>query len=54
MDYYRQHRFGAVRSDDHGQTWKDVSKEVSFPKGIRHGTAFAVDKAFVEDLVKRL
>ena len=54
FDCYTKGRFGAVRSDDRGQTWTDVSGEVSFPKGVRHGTAFAVDKAFVDRLVKRL
>lgn len=54
FDCYTKHRFGAVRSDDHGKTWTDVSREVSFPKDIRHGTAFAVDKSFVDGLVKTL
>ena len=51
FDKYRDHRYGAVRSLDHGETWEDVSDQVSFPKGIRHGTAFAVDASVVESLV---
>ena len=51
FDCYTKHRFGAVRSDDMGATWRDVSNEISFPKGIRHGTAFAVDKSFVDKLI---
>ena len=50
-DRYRDHRYGAVRSLDHGETWEDVSDQVSFPKGIRHGTAFAVDASVVESLI---
>ena len=51
FDKYRDHRYGAVRSLDHGETWEDVSDQVSFPRGIRHGTAFAVDASVVEVLV---
>ena len=51
FDKYRDHRYGAVRSLDHGETWEDVSDQVSFPKGIRHGTAFAVDASVVESLI---
>lgn len=54
FDCYTKHRYGAVRSDDRGRTWTDASQEVSFPKDLRHGTAFAVDKAFVDGLVKTL
>lgn len=51
FDKYRDHRYGAVRSLDHGETWEDVSDQVSFPRGIRHGTAFAVDASVVESLI---
>ena len=51
FDKYRDHRYGAVRSLDHGETWEDVSDQVSFPKGIRHGTAFAMDASVVETLI---
>lgn len=53
FDKYRDHRYGAVRSLDNGKTWEDVSELVSFPKGIRHGTAFEVDAAVVDALLKR-
>lgn len=53
FDKYRDHRYGAVRSLDHGETWEDVSDQVSFPRGIRHGTAFAVDASVVETLKKK-
>ncbi len=40
-----------VRSLDYGETWEDVSDQVFFPRGIRHGTAFAVDVSIVESLI---
>ncbi|MDO4164490.1 MAG: family 43 glycosylhydrolase [Bacteroides sp.] len=51
FDKYRDHRYGAVRSLDHGETWEDISDQVTFPLGIRHGTAFAVDASIVDALV---
>lgn len=51
FDKYRDHRYGAVRSLDYGETWEDVSDQVFFPRGIRHGTAFAVDVSIVESLI---
>lgn len=50
FDCYTKKRFGAVRSDDCGKTWTDVSGEVSFPAGIRHGTAFAVERGLIDSL----
>jgi len=50
FDCYNQGRYGAVRSDDHGRTWKNVSNEISFPKGVRHGTALEVPRKLVEQL----
>ena len=53
VDFYRDGRYGAVRSTDRGQTWQEVpKKEMSFPKGMRHGTAFAVDRSVVDALKK--
>lgn len=39
FDKYTEHTYGAVRSKDM-VNWEDVSDLVSFPEGIRHGTAF--------------
>ena len=51
FDKYRNHEYGAVVSHDHGHTWSDVSADrLSFPQGIRHGTAFAVDDSVVDAL----
>lgn len=53
VDFYRNKRYGAVRSFDRGATWSEVPpSELSFPRGMRHGTAFAVDSAIVEALKK--
>ncbi len=51
FDKYRNHAYGAVRSKD-GVNWEDVSDQVSFPKGTRHGTAFTVKKKVLEQLLK--
>ncbi|MBN1926350.1 MAG: glycoside hydrolase family 43 protein [Prolixibacteraceae bacterium] len=48
FDKYREHRYGAVRSKDL-ENWEDVSEMVSFPSGIRHGTAFSVEKKVLEN-----
>lgn len=51
FDKYRDKKYGAVRTTD-GKKWEDVSDLVSFPKGLRHGTAFTVDKEVLERLLK--
>lgn len=53
FDMYRNKRYGAVCSTDHGHTWTDISDQVSFPQGIRHGTAFKVDERYLNTLLKR-
>lgn len=50
FDKYREHKYGAVRSVD-GQHWEDVSDEVSFPSGTRHGTAFTVTESVLQRLL---
>lgn len=51
FDKYTQGTYGAVRSIDGGYTWDDISDKVSFPKGTRHGTAFEVDRAVLDNLL---
>ncbi|MGN0854149.1 MAG: ATP-binding protein [Kiritimatiellia bacterium] len=51
FDVYRMGRYGALRSRDRGRTWQDVSTELEMPRGARHGTAFAVSRAFLENLI---
>ena len=50
FDKYRDRRYGAVRSTD-GVIWEDVSEQVSFPQGVRHGTAFKVNKKVLEKII---
>lgn len=42
-DEYTQHRYGAMRTKDF-ETWENISDQIRFPKGTRHGTAFSVTK----------
>jgi beta-galactosidase len=49
FDKYRDNRYGAVRSRD-GVTWEDVSDQIVFPKGTRHGTAFTVKEETLEKM----
>ncbi|RCW32525.1 glycoside hydrolase family 43 protein [Marinilabilia salmonicolor] len=51
FDKYREHKYGAVRSRDM-KYWEDVSAQVSFPDGIRHGTALVVERSVFEKLKK--
>lgn len=43
FDKYRDEKYGTIRSKD-GKIWEDISSEVSFPKGVRHGTTFKVSE----------
>jgi hypothetical protein len=49
FDKYTDHQYGAVRSKDL-DTWEDVSDTVSFPEGIRHGTAFTASRSVLMEL----
>ena len=49
VDKYTEHKYGAVRSKDL-KTWEDVSDQVKFPQGIRHGTAFKVLPSVLDSL----
>lgn len=49
FDKYTEHKYGAIRSKNMVD-WEDVSDQVSFPKGLRHGTAFKVKKQILEKL----
>lgn len=50
FDKYRDHQYGAVRSKDM-KTWEDVSDQIKFPQGVRHGTAFKVSEAVLAKLL---
>ncbi|MCF6356972.1 MAG: glycoside hydrolase family 43 protein [Draconibacterium sp.] len=51
FDKYTEHKMGAVRSKDL-KNWEDISDQVTFPTGTRHGTVFAVKKELFEKLKK--
>ncbi|MDR6195270.1 glycoside hydrolase family 43 protein [Siphonobacter sp. SORGH_AS_0500] len=44
FDKYIDHTYGALRSKDM-EHWEDVSDQVEFPKGIRHGTVLTITEA---------
>lgn len=43
FDKYMLGKYGAIMSEDL-VNWKDISKDISFPVGTRHGTIFKVSK----------
>ncbi len=47
FDKYREKRYGAVASKDLKQ-WEDISDQVKFPEGARHGTVLAVSRSVLE------
>lgn len=49
FDKYRDHKYGCVRSKDM-KTWEDISDQIVFPKGIRHGTALEVNEKIINAL----
>ena len=53
FDKYREHKYGAVRSKNMVD-WEDVSDQVSFPSGTRHGSAFKVSQNIAKALNVKL
>ena len=49
FDKYMEGKYGAVRSKDM-KTWEDVSDQITFPEGTRHGTAFKVSEKIFEGM----
>ena len=49
FDQYTQKKMGAVRSPDL-QQWTDISDQLDFPKGTRHGTVLRVQASVVQQL----
>jgi alpha-L-fucosidase len=50
-DAYRKHAYGAAKTRDF-KSFEDVSDEVSFPAGHKHGTVLAVPRKDVDYLLK--
>ena len=51
FDAYQAKRYGAVRTRDF-KSFTDVSKEVTFPPGHKHGTALRVPRAILDGLLR--
>lgn len=51
FDKYRDHRYGAVASTD-WQHWEDISAQLQFPEGARHGTVLGVSRAIINKLLE--
>jgi len=49
FDKYKNHSYGAVSSSDL-KNWKDISREVNFPDGLRHGTVLKVPRTLLQNL----
>jgi len=49
FDKYRKNTMGAVRSKDL-KNWEDISDQIDFPKGTRHGTVFKVSEKVLKKL----
>ena len=53
FDHYGTPKYyGAVKSTDL-EHWRDISPQVSFPKGARHGTVLKVPRSVVENLANQ-
>jgi hypothetical protein len=48
-DQYTRHKMGAVASSDL-TVWRNISNELQFPPGARHGTVFTISAAEFENL----
>ncbi|GGZ42353.1 hypothetical protein GCM10007049_39290 [Echinicola pacifica] len=53
FDKYTNHEMGAVASTD-WINWEDISDQISFPKGTRHGTAFTISREEFQYLQSQL
>ena len=51
FDQYRKQTYGAIRSSDLS-SWEDISRDISFPNGIRHGSVFKVSDTILSRLKK--
>ncbi len=52
FDKYRKHKMGAVSSSDL-KNWEDISEQIEFPEGTRHGTVFTVSNEVFQKLNER-
>jgi hypothetical protein len=52
-DQYRDKTFGAMKTRDF-KTFTDASKDVSLPKGHKHGTIFMIKRKELKTLIKQM
>lgn len=50
-DVYREKHFGALRTRD-WKTFEDITSQIAFPEGIRHGTAIEVPGELLDRLLR--
>jgi len=51
FDKYREHHYGAIATAD-WTNWEDISAQVQFPEGARHGTVLRVSRAVLTKLLE--
>lgn len=51
FDQYTRHQMGAVRSNDL-KNWEDISSQIHFPEGTRHGTVFKAGQSVLAKILK--
>ncbi|MCP4454131.1 MAG: glycoside hydrolase family 43 protein [Planctomycetes bacterium] len=49
-DAYTEHHYAGLKSKDL-KTWQDITDQLHFPKGTRHGTAFEVTESVLDRLL---
>ena len=52
FDMYTKHEMGAVSSPDL-KTWTDISDNINFPAGTRHGTIFKVNESVLDNIISQ-
>lgn len=52
FDRYMEKRMGAIFSADL-ENWKDITEDMNFPVGTRHGTVFTVSKKILDGLLAK-
>lgn len=50
FDKYTNHQMGAVASEDL-KNWQDISDQIKFPEGVRHGTVFKTSREVLDKLL---
>lgn len=51
-DEYTRHKMGAMKTAD-WKTWTDISDQISFPEGLRHGTVLTIPQSLLNQLMEK-